>query len=54
MIENKRTGVENNAYRKPLLLKVAERLLLNIRINGVVVTWVVAIDPPGVRFPLNA
>ena len=23
-------------------------------INGVVVTWVVAIDPPGVRFPLNA
>ena len=24
------------------------------RINGVVVTWVVAIDPPGVRFPLNA
>lgn len=25
-----------------------------ISINGVVVTWVVAIDPPGVRFPLNA
>ena len=25
-----------------------------MRINGVVVTWVVAIDPPGVRFPLNA
>ena len=25
-----------------------------VRINGVVVTWVVAIDPPGVRFPLNA
>ena len=23
-------------------------------INGVVVIWVVAIDPPGVRFPLNA
>ena len=27
---------------------------LMISINGVVVTWVVAIDPPGVRFPLNA
>jgi hypothetical protein len=27
---------------------------LRHRINGVVVTWVVAIDPPGVRFPLNA
>jgi hypothetical protein len=27
---------------------------LFISINGVVVTWVVAIDPPGVRFPLNA
>ncbi len=26
----------------------------NQGINGVVVTWVVAIDPPGVRFPLNA
>ena len=26
----------------------------NYGINGVVVTWVVAIDPPGVRFPLNA
>ena len=25
-----------------------------LSINGVVVTWVVAIDPPGVRFPLNA
>ena len=34
-------------------------IYLNLRsvvegINGVVVTWVVAIDPPGVRFPLNA
>ena len=27
---------------------------MQCRINGVVVTWVVAIDPPGVRFPLNA
>ena len=35
----------------PLLL--CHDLLLQ-RINGVVVTWVVAIDPPGVRFPLNA
>lgn len=24
------------------------------RISGVVVTWVVAIDPPGVRFPPDA
>ena len=30
------------------------RTLLRCGINGVVVTWVVAIDPPGVRFPLNA
>ena len=29
-------------------------LPFNYSINGVVVTWVVAIDPPGVRFPLNA
>ena len=28
--------------------------MVPISINGVVVTWVVAIDPPGVRFPLNA
>ena len=28
--------------------------LFSSSINGVVVTWVVAIDPPGVRFPLNA
>ncbi len=29
-------------------------VLTRCRINGVVVTWVVAIDPPGVRVPLNA
>jgi hypothetical protein len=27
---------------------------LTASINGVVVTWVLAMDPPGVRFPLNA
>ena len=31
-----------------------DRLNVLQGINGVVVTWVVAIDPPGVRFPLNA
>jgi hypothetical protein len=34
-----------------LKLHIGEKLP---SINGVVVTWVVAIDPPGVRFPLNA
>ncbi|KAK0440349.1 hypothetical protein EV421DRAFT_2020457 [Armillaria borealis] len=29
-------------------------MIVRLGINGVVVTWVVAIDPPGVRFPLNA
>ena len=33
---------------------IGNKRLVFICINGVVVTWVVAIDPPGVRFPLNA
>ena len=54
MIENKGVNMENITYRKPLRVKLVKRQHLHIRINGVVVTWVVAIDPPGVRFPLNA
>ena len=37
-----------------LLSTCSEKRSFSSRINGVVVTWVVAIDPPGVRFPLNA
>ena len=43
-----------------LSLRIRDTTIYNIEspsitsINGVVVTWVVAIDPPGVRFPLNA
>ena len=41
-----------------IFMTLSEPLLTFRRINGVVVTWVVAtvsgVDPPGVRFPLNA
>jgi hypothetical protein len=45
--------------RRPLVAWIARTINFYERgvftsINGVVVTWVVAIDPPGVRFPLNA
>ena len=37
-----------------ILLLLLHLVIPSSSINGVVVTWVVAIDPPGVRFPLNA
>ncbi|KAG0705820.1 hypothetical protein DFH29DRAFT_872782 [Suillus ampliporus] len=40
------------AEKRKLTALLGEESLSGI--NGVVVTWVVAIDPPGVRFPLNA
>ena len=52
--------INQKAERRDILRLETSVLLIGCRtvpstsINGVVVTWVVAIDPPGVRFPLNA
>ena len=46
--------VSNSLCKPPAVLPCGPEGAIHVRINGVVVTWVVAIDPPGVRFPLNA